>query len=283
MGYIYKIINIINNKVYIGKTTISIEKRFKKHIFNAKKKINRYLYDSMNHYGYDKFRIELVEMCDDNIINKREIYWINVYKSNNKKFGYNMTNGGDGGKMSEESIEKMKKSRKYYKPTEETKRKISEANKGKGKDIAMKPEVRKKISETLKKKYRNGELKNTLQNNIIKSGRKLGFYSKHTNETKLKLSKARKGKKYEDFMTIERANDLKKIKRKNFTGKNNPKYVNINPDEILKHLLNGKTNIQIAEIFNVSPATIIEKFKKKYKLTPQNYIKNEEISNNTKD
>ena len=33
MGYIYKITNDINNKVYIGKTTSdSIEKRFQKHI-----------------------------------------------------------------------------------------------------------------------------------------------------------------------------------------------------------------------------------------------------------
>ena len=30
MGYIYKITNTINNKVYIGKTIFSIEERWKK-------------------------------------------------------------------------------------------------------------------------------------------------------------------------------------------------------------------------------------------------------------
>ena len=29
MSYIYKIINDINNKIYVGKTEFSIEKRFK--------------------------------------------------------------------------------------------------------------------------------------------------------------------------------------------------------------------------------------------------------------
>ena len=51
MGYIYKITNSINGKLYIGQTRKTIEERFQVHIKNAQKHINRYLYDAMNKYG----------------------------------------------------------------------------------------------------------------------------------------------------------------------------------------------------------------------------------------
>ena len=46
MGYIYKILNLSNNKVYIGKTTKSLEYRFNQHLKCAKNHVNRYLYDA---------------------------------------------------------------------------------------------------------------------------------------------------------------------------------------------------------------------------------------------
>ena len=98
MGFIYKIVNNVNNKLYVGKTTQTIEKRFKDHIKNAKNKVNRYLYDAMNKYGYENFHTELIEECDDSILSSREIFWIkelNTFWLNG--FGYNMTIGGDGG------------------------------------------------------------------------------------------------------------------------------------------------------------------------------------------
>lgn len=50
MSKIYKIINDINDKVYIGKTKLSIEKRFKQHYEDSKKrnKENRPLYKAIN-------------------------------------------------------------------------------------------------------------------------------------------------------------------------------------------------------------------------------------------
>lgn len=96
MAYIYIIKNIINNKVYIGKTVFSIERRFKEHIRDSKKKRteHRPLYNAMNKYGVEKFFIELLEECPSDIANEREIYWITQY--NSYKSGYNATLGGDG-------------------------------------------------------------------------------------------------------------------------------------------------------------------------------------------
>lgn len=95
-GYIYKIWNDINNKVYIGKTLYSIEKRFKEHCVDSIRNRNekRPLYNAMNKYGVEHFYIELVEECDEQVLSQREIYWIEYYHSYSN--GYNATFGGDG-------------------------------------------------------------------------------------------------------------------------------------------------------------------------------------------
>lgn len=100
MGYIYKIVNDINNKIYIGKTEYSIEKRFQEHINDSKKKYkNRPLYDAINKYGIKHFKIEQIEECQNQDLNKREKYWINelkTYVGFSNCQGYNATLGGDG-------------------------------------------------------------------------------------------------------------------------------------------------------------------------------------------
>lgn len=96
MSFIYKISNTINSKLYIGKTSNSIEKRWKEHLRDSKKEslVIRPLYRAMKKYGTDVFKIELVEEVSESSVNVREIYWINYY--NSFKEGYNATLGGDG-------------------------------------------------------------------------------------------------------------------------------------------------------------------------------------------
>ena len=93
--FIYKITNKINGKVYIGKTKLPIKDRFKKHIKCAENRVNRHLYDAMNHYGYENFEMCLVESCDgESVLSERETFWIKNY--NTLENGYNVTSGGDG-------------------------------------------------------------------------------------------------------------------------------------------------------------------------------------------
>lgn len=118
---IYKITNIINNKCYIGKS-LNIEDRLRRHksalLKNTHK--NKYLQNEYNKYSVNNFTFEIIEFdIDKNHLNDREIYWINYCQSFNRKYGYNMTIGGDGGytignKTDKEKIyiiEKQKKSR----------------------------------------------------------------------------------------------------------------------------------------------------------------------------
>lgn len=74
MGYIYKIYNDINNKVYIGQTSKTVEDRFKEHIKQAKNGTPYHLYNAMRKYGIEHFFVEEIEQCDRNSLNKKEQY-----------------------------------------------------------------------------------------------------------------------------------------------------------------------------------------------------------------
>lgn len=94
MAYIYKIVNNINDKIYIGKTESSLKERWREHCSDYIKNRNekRPLYSAMRKYGTDNFHMELIEETDNP--EEREVYWIEYYGS--FKYGYNATRGGDG-------------------------------------------------------------------------------------------------------------------------------------------------------------------------------------------
>lgn len=96
---IYKISNIINGKVYIGKTKQKLNIRLREHIskLNQNKHYNKFLQNSWNKYSESSFLFETIEICDANCWQDREIYWISFYKSRDESFGYNLTTGGEGG------------------------------------------------------------------------------------------------------------------------------------------------------------------------------------------
>ena len=97
MGYIYKITNDINNKVYIGKTMDTIQHRWQEHCHDYLKRDEekRPLYRAMKKYGIEHFHIcQVEEVIDWEELSKQEIYWIAYYDSYHN--GYNATIGGDG-------------------------------------------------------------------------------------------------------------------------------------------------------------------------------------------
>lgn len=101
MSFIYRIVNLVNGKCYIGKTDGTIEHRFKAHIqdMNATANINRPLYKAFKKYGIENFVVEQVEECSQKEAPNREKYWIeffNSYAGNKNSNGYNVTLGGDG-------------------------------------------------------------------------------------------------------------------------------------------------------------------------------------------
>ena len=94
MGFIYKISSTKTEKIYIGKTSASIEERYNGHIRACNAGCTYTIYNAMRKYGIDTFSVEEVEECDDSVLNERERYWITYYDS--YKNGYNETLGGEG-------------------------------------------------------------------------------------------------------------------------------------------------------------------------------------------
>ena len=94
IGKLYVIRNTVNDKVYIGKTFLTIEKRFIEHSYERKRDIKRHLYKAMNEIGIEKFYIELLGEYEEGLLEKEEIKVIKEFDSYIQ--GYNMTLGGDG-------------------------------------------------------------------------------------------------------------------------------------------------------------------------------------------
>ena len=94
MGYIYKITNTLNDKVYIGQTIKTVQKRFTQHKNNSNKEYfsQIVLYKAFNKYGIENFVCEEIEEVPNDKLDEREKYWIEYYDSYFN--GYNSTLGG---------------------------------------------------------------------------------------------------------------------------------------------------------------------------------------------
>jgi len=110
--FIYKIINIINNKFYIGKTTRNLQKRFEEHT-KTKSMDKMPIQKAIHKYGKDNFIIKQIDTASDKEeLNIKEIYYIDILKPQ-----YNISSGGDGGnlflghKHNKETKEKIRLSR----------------------------------------------------------------------------------------------------------------------------------------------------------------------------
>lgn len=268
MVQIYRILNIVTNKSYVGKS-VNYIKRFERHKKAAQNKINRRLYDSMNHHGIDKFQLILIEDLGNVTraeANIRETYWVEVLDTLMPN-GYNMTKGGDGGytldkwdnSRKEELYKSQALSRTGQKRTNETKEILSQISiiREASKTKEQKIEISLKISKTNKERgiappeytrWKKGQI-----------GTRTGI--QHTDITKEKLSEARLGKKYEDFLSIDKANEMKEDRRKNWTGNKNPNYVDFTEEQknsIIRYIKQNKktTMDNISLITGVSPYII---------------------------
>lgn len=99
MGYIYKITNKVNGKVYIGQTRNLIEHRWQHHLYKGRNPdrpdTNYPLYRAMRKYGLENFSISQVEEVDNQFLDERECYWIQFENSLTPN-GYNCDLGGKG-------------------------------------------------------------------------------------------------------------------------------------------------------------------------------------------
>lgn len=145
IGIIYKISNLVNEKIYIGQTTRTLKQRMAEHKSSTDTAIGH----AINKYGLENFHTEIVEECETlDELNEREIFWIVHYDCIAPK-GYNLTTGGkNGGTLSAETKTKISTGNKGKKLSPETCKRISESKKG----VKQSAEVRAKRSAAQKGK-----------------------------------------------------------------------------------------------------------------------------------
>lgn len=188
MGYIYKIINIKNQKIYIGQTTKKRPTdRFSQHKYLAlhpqQEKSISYLHRAMESDGIDNFKFEIIEQVDNLLLNEREKYWIKQYNSLTPN-GYNLTVGGQGTpgfsrpQSQEERNKKGNSVKKYYQNHQQTREKVSQRTKELWKD----PEYREKVISSNKKFYQ--------QHPDMFKGKNNPMYGKHHTEEALEKIRA---------------------------------------------------------------------------------------------
>lgn len=98
MGFIYLITNDVNEKKYVGLTTLSVQNRWNDHVGNMRAGVDYKLYRAMRKYGIEHFTVKTIdEVQDFHDLCLREQYWIQQYDS--LRNGYNCTIGGEGNRL----------------------------------------------------------------------------------------------------------------------------------------------------------------------------------------
>ena len=148
MVYIYSLKHPITNEVrYIGKT-INVKRRYKQHLYDKRNSHKANWVRSLRNEGLKPI-MEVIEICTDNW-QEREIFWISQFN--------NLTNFSKGG-----GIDYVRTT------TEETRIKISEANKGKSKT----EEHKAKLSKGSQKKQIS--INNVVYNSVTEASKILGI------------------------------------------------------------------------------------------------------------
>lgn len=184
-GYIYKITNLIDGRIYIGKRQSST---FDPYYWGSGTHITR----AIKKYGKENFNREIIEWCYSlEEIVSREMYWIAELDAQNPNIGYNLSKGGLGSagcKWSEESKDKLRQYKGPKSPnwgrclTEEHRKHLSEAHTGK----TLSDEHKEKISIANTGKVRSSETREKISNALTGVSKNVGednpFYGKHWTE-----------------------------------------------------------------------------------------------------
>lgn len=203
-GYVYKTTNLINGKIYIGQHRTPY---FDTDYYGS----NVRLLKDIEALGKANFSCEIVEKCEtQEVLDKEERRWIAFYKE--RGHCYNIMPGGAYRTVpySEEVISNMSESHKGNKLTADIKDKISAALKGrvftdehrrklseahKGKKNPHSEEWRKKVSQATKGRTCTEETKRKMS--VAKSGKNHPRYgTRLPEEIKRKISETKRNRRY---------------------------------------------------------------------------------------
>ena len=173
---IYKAVNKVNGKIYVGQTSNALEVRKAQHLKKAHGGVKTHFYDAIRKYGDDAFEFSIVcEAKSKQDLNLLETYYIQKY--NSIKEGYNMVDWGDNNVMCIDSV-KMKHDQRMR--SDEIRSKLSATMKKKIADGKFfTEEHRRKLSEAAKGNHNfgSGDTRSIGCYCILESGERYEFHS----------------------------------------------------------------------------------------------------------
>ena len=192
---IYMYINKINERKYVGQA----KDFNKRHMTHMKESSNKYPIDrALKKHGEENFEIKiLIENVESTEkLNEYEKFFIKRYKTLATEWGYNISNGGESGhnNFAGKTEEEMKE---IF--NDEWREKVSNRVKEywKNLDNDKKESIKKKIGTSNKGKKISDETRKKLSD--INKGENNNMYGKkHSEESKQKMSQSQKGKKRND-------------------------------------------------------------------------------------
>jgi len=180
---IYLIENTINGKKYVGQTSLTAEERWKTHVYQSRCGDSAHrrapLYYAIRKHGVNSFTISVLDTAQSQEeLNQKEIDYIRAYRTMEKTFGYNRSEGGGRPVVTAESRSKAAASNRGKKRTIETRLKISNAVKGNQNFLGHKhsEETIQKMSATHKERCR------------IHGGSRLGLKSSPEHVEKIRVA-----------------------------------------------------------------------------------------------
>jgi group I intron endonuclease len=238
---IYCIKNIINNKMYIG-SSVNMAKRFRYHIWRLKnnKHHSFLLQNAWNKYGQNSFVFEVLQETEVDLLIAEEQKWLDEKKTYQPENGYNISNiaGSPLNLFTEETRKKISLANKGKIVTEETRKKMSQSRSGK----PFSDEHKKAISDGKKGKTFSEQHRKNL------SKAQTGLTRNFTEEHKQKISESRKGLKFSD--------EHKKNIGIKSRGRNSKITEKIVKEIISLYKTGDYSTRKLAEIFKISKSNI---------------------------
>ena len=243
-GYIYLAVNTLNGKVYIGKTEFprNIMDRWKEHLKEGRhlKKLRKlnpnkmfsdtHLNNAIAKYGEKVWNIKEIDVAfNSEELTRKENFWIRNYDSMNREKGYNMTEGGAGAKL-----------------REEVKKKISNKIKNKWKE----PEYRGPVIKEIKERFEDPKyMRRAVE--ILKKG------------SEKRWSNPVERERMKEIMTKinrEKVKDPEYIKKQIEAHKQDRKEIK-NMQRFLIEIKNGKESRELTKNYKISRPTLNKRIK----------------------
>jgi group I intron endonuclease len=186
---VYQATNMVNGHRYIGFSARGLAQRADKHRAMARQGRGHHFHAAIRKYGAENFTFELMgDFGDDEELAKLyEIEAILKYKPE-----YNISRGGDGHHVAEESRKKISAANKGRKPSAYALQRSAEARLAK----PMTAETKRKISEALTGQTRSKETRDKMGRRVISEATRERMAAAqrgktHSEETRAKLRAAR--------------------------------------------------------------------------------------------